>query len=93
MSFVDNELEAGEEIVFKINRERKFNHYYKTISQACITFPLIAYFIWKYFPLFLLTSLNLHLSIQSLCRCCFPFVYQVLYMAQHSRLSLLPFWI
>ena len=49
MSFVDNELEAGEEIIFKINRGRKFNHYYKTISQACITFPLIAYFIWKYF--------------------------------------------
>jgi hypothetical protein len=49
MSYVDNELEAGEEIIFKINRGRKFNHYYKTISQACITFPLIAYFIWKYF--------------------------------------------
>jgi hypothetical protein len=49
MSYVNNELEAGEEIIFKINRGRKFNHYYKTISQACITFPFVAYIIWKYF--------------------------------------------
>lgn len=48
MSFVDNELEAGEEIIFKINRGRKFQHYYKVISQAGITFPLIAFFAWRY---------------------------------------------
>ncbi len=48
MSFVDNKLEAGEEILFKINRGRKFRHYYKMISQNVITFPVIAFFAWRY---------------------------------------------
>jgi hypothetical protein len=48
MSYVDNELQAGEEILFKVNRGRKFIHHYKVVSQNVIGLPLLAFFAWRY---------------------------------------------
>lgn len=49
MGIVDKELEAGEAVIFKIDRGRTIKHYYQVIAQAVFVFPSLAFFCWRYF--------------------------------------------
>jgi hypothetical protein len=49
MGFIENQLELGESVVFKIGRGRKFKDYDGTVFRAFVLFPYFGYLIWKFF--------------------------------------------